>query len=267
MKTFISILLFDLLGFLGCSGSNDGTSTVSATFNGEASPVTPFGIIDILDPSYQWTPVPGASRYHLLVQEAIEDPTTQDSTETYIIDEWHTAEEAGCASEEVLCTVHPGIITVGKHSWTVQACATQDCGAWSEPLNYDVKPTPVSTETRFTINGDGTVTDNNTQLMWTYDPGAVGTTTWAGALNFCNDLVLPDSGYSDWRLPTIYELYPILVFHGNPEQHIYYWTSTEVWGNEDPSMTWVVYRDGPMKYKKFDVNDSAYVWPVRGGYH
>jgi len=269
MKTFISILLFGLLGFLGCSGSSDGTSAINATFKGEASPVTPFGIIDILDPNYQWTPVRGASRYHLLVQEAIEDSTTQDSTETYVIDEWYTAEEAGCASEEVLCSVHPGIVTIGEHSWTVKPCAGQECGLWSEPLNYDVSPTPVSTETRFTINGDGAVTDNNTTLMWTYNRGDVGTTTWEGAINFCNDLVLPDdSGYSDWRLPTLYELYPLIAYIGIRERPIYFWTSTEMWGNEDPSMTWVVYRDdGPWKYKKFDVNDSAYVWPVRGGYH
>ena len=137
MKTFISILLFGLLGFLGCSGSDDDTSSATATFNGKASPVTPFGIIDILGPSYQWTPVPGASRYHLLVKGAIEDSTTQDSSETYVIDEWYTAEEAGCASEEVLCAVHPGIVTIGKNTWTVQACASQECGMWSNPLNFD----------------------------------------------------------------------------------------------------------------------------------
>ncbi len=266
MKTFIGILLFGLLGFLGCSGSNDGTSTVTATFNGEASPVTPFGIIDILDPSYQWTPVPGASKYHLLVQEAIEDSTTQDSTETYIIDEWYTAEEAGCASEEVLCTVHPGIVTIDENTWKVQACSSQECGLWSEPLNYDVSPTPLSSETRFTFNGDGTFTDNYTTLMWTMTRHS-GLTTWEGAINFCNDLVLPDGGYSDWRLPTLYELYPLILEEGILPQDVHLWTSTEVWGNEDPSMTYVVYSDGSNKYKKHDVNDSGYGLPVRGGYH
>ena len=264
MKTFISILLFGLLGFLGCSGSNDGTSAVT----GEASPVTPFGIIDILDPSYQWTPVPGASRYHLLVQEAIEDSTTQDSTETYIIDEWHTAEEAGCASEEVLCTVHPGIVTIGENTWKVQACASQECGLWSEPLNYDVSPTPVSTETRFTFNGDGTVTDNNTRLMWAIDVGAIGITTWARAIRFCNDLVLPASGYSDWRLPTLYEIFPLfeaLSLHTEP---IYYWTSTEQWGPEVPSMVWCVYTDGHYTtYVKMMDEYYAHVMPVREVYH
>ena len=229
MKAIVVILLVGLFGFLGCSDGNDGNNT----FTGEATPVAPFGIIDTLDPMYEWTSVPGATKYRLLVQ---------DEDDTVKVDEWYTAEESGCASEEVSCTVHPGIVSVYENTWKVQACATQDCGVWSEPLNYYVSPTPVSTETRYTINYDGTVTDNNSRLMWTINPGAVGTTTWAGALNFCNDLVLPDdSGYSDWRLPTIYELYPVLVYIGIPEPHIYFWTSTEVWGNEDPSMTWVVY--------------------------
>jgi hypothetical protein len=228
--------------------------------------VTPFGIIDILGPSYQWTPVPGASRYHLLVKEAIEDSTAQDSSETYVIDEWYTAEEAGCASEEVLCTVHPGIVTIGKNTWTVQACASQECGMWSVPLNYDAKPSLVSTDERFTFNGDGTFTDNYTTLMWPISRQS-SLVTWEGAINFCNNLVLPDGGYSDWRLPTLYELYPLNQELGPLPPDMHFWTSTEVWGNEDPSMTYVVYSDGPNKYKKYDVNDSAYGYPVRGGYH
>ena len=135
MNKIICILVVGLLGFLGCSGSdNDGTST----FAGEASPVTPFGIIDILDPSYQWTPVPGASRYRLLVQDANQASTIQDTAENAVIDEWYTTEEAGCASEEVLCTVHPGIVNISENTWKVQACASQECGLWSEPLNYDI---------------------------------------------------------------------------------------------------------------------------------
>ena len=264
MNKSIGILLIGFLGFLGCSDGDDGTSAVT----GEASPVTPFGIIDILDPSYQWTPVPGATRYRLLVQDANQASTIQDTAENAVIDEWYTAEEAGCASEKVLCTVHPGIVTVGEHSWKVQACAPQECGFWSEPLNYDVSPTPVSTETRFTENGDGTVTDNNTRLMWAIDVGAIGITSWAGAISFCNDLVLPASGYSDWRLPTLYEISPLLEALSLHTEPIYYWTSTERWGPEDPSMVWVVYTEGPFTaYGLRTVSCCAHAMPVRGGYH
>jgi hypothetical protein len=129
MNKIIIILMFGLLGFLGCSDSDDGTSVVT----GEANPVAPFGIIDTLDPIYEWTSVPGATKYRLLVQ---------DANEAVAIDEWYTAEESGCASEEVFCTVHPGIVSVYENTWKVQACAYQECGLWSEPLNYDVSPRP-----------------------------------------------------------------------------------------------------------------------------
>lgn len=39
MKTIIGILLVGLLGFLGCSDSDDDTNTI-----GEATPVAPFGV-------------------------------------------------------------------------------------------------------------------------------------------------------------------------------------------------------------------------------
>jgi len=124
MKRIIGILLIGLLGFLGCGGSDDGTSTAI----GEAIPVAPFGIIDTLDPLYEWTSVPWATKYRLLVQ---------DANETVVIDEWYTAEDSGCASEEVLCTGHPGIVTVYENTWKVQACTNQECGLWSEPLRYE----------------------------------------------------------------------------------------------------------------------------------
>ncbi|HUU03010.1 MAG TPA: DUF1566 domain-containing protein [Myxococcota bacterium] len=59
-------------------------------------------------------------------------------------------------------------------------------------------------------NGDGTVTDLNTGLMWQQDPGEKLTNdeAVAGAAHF--DL----AGYDDWRLPTIKELYSLILFSG-----------------------------------------------------
>lgn len=51
-------------------------------------------------------------------------------------------------------------------------------------------------------NGDGTVTDLDTGLMWQQVPSAA--TTWGGAITNAENLVL--GGYSDWRLPNIKEL-------------------------------------------------------------
>ncbi len=52
------------------------------------------------------------------------------------------------------------------------------------------------------INGDGTVTDKNTGLMW--QQKTAGKMTWKDALSYCENLEL--AGYDDWRLPTIKEL-------------------------------------------------------------
>jgi len=59
-------------------------------------------------------------------------------------------------------------------------------------------------------NGDGTVTDLNTGLMWTRDPGPKKTyqEAVAGARQ-CRV-----GGYDDWRLPTVKELYSLILFSG-----------------------------------------------------
>ena len=59
-------------------------------------------------------------------------------------------------------------------------------------------------------NGDGTVSDLNTGLMWQQDPGAKKTydRAVAGATS-CRT-----GGYADWRLPTIKELYSLINFSG-----------------------------------------------------
>ncbi len=57
---------------------------------------------------------------------------------------------------------------------------------------------------RFTDNGDGTVTDNLTGLMWDQTGNRFGTSTWAQALIDANGL--PLAGYGDWRLPNVGEL-------------------------------------------------------------
>lgn len=62
----------------------------------------------------------------------------------------------------------------------------------------------------YTDNGNGTVTDNNTGLMWQKDYGDKKTynDAMAGAAS-CNT-----GGYTDWRLPTIKELYSLIEFTG-----------------------------------------------------
>ncbi len=106
---------------------------------------------------------------------------------------------------------------------------------------------------RFTDNGDGTVTDNLTGLIWLKDancsetvggiPRDGGLMDWPAALAWCNSLGRGSCGLSDnsaagdWRLPNINEL-KSLVDHsrhdpdlpaGHPfsnVQSVWYWSST-----------------------------------------
>jgi hypothetical protein len=59
-------------------------------------------------------------------------------------------------------------------------------------------------------NGDGTVTDLNTGLIWQQKP--VGKVTYGEAVAGADKLNL--GGYNDWRLPDIKELYSLILFSG-----------------------------------------------------
>ncbi len=61
----------------------------------------------------------------------------------------------------------------------------------------------------YTDNDNGTITDNNTGLMW---QKGIKKITWADA---ASDAVLDGTGeYTDWRVPTIKELYSLINFNG-----------------------------------------------------
>jgi hypothetical protein len=71
------------------------------------------------------------------------------------------------------------------------------------------------TESDYTDNGDGTITDNVTGLMWEQSPSQGKKFTWKEAMNGLDDFNTQNfAGYSDWRIPTLKELYSIVQFSG-----------------------------------------------------
>jgi hypothetical protein len=233
MKTFIGILLVGFLGFLGCSGCDDTTSTTSTTV-GEAIPVAPFGIVETPTPTYEWTPVPSATKYRLVVQETNQAATMQDTNETAVIDEWYTAEEADCTSEGNLCMVTPEIEVIGENEFKIVACANEECGLRSETLTFDFT---ALNRPRFTDNGDGTVTDNKTNLMWSKDASRCGNGMLPEAKRCCAELSL--AGHTDWLLPSISELRSLIdqsqsnpaLPIGNPFEHVMQWGDDAYWSS------------------------------------
>jgi hypothetical protein len=119
-------------------------------------------------------------------------------------------------------------------------------------------------------NGDGTVTDTGTGLMWQQMSLNINL-TWESALLYGETLDL--AGYDDWRIPTQKELQSIVVYsRWNPAidttlfpgtASFYYWSSTS--SNSDPYFAWSVnFDDGtvlPLSKTIADLNVRA----VRGG--
>ena len=65
---------------------------------------------------------------------------------------------------------------------------------------------------RYRDNGDGTVSDLNTGLMWQKTPNLNRKVTFAEAGRQAKTLRL--GGHADWRFPTIKELYSLIDFNG-----------------------------------------------------
>ncbi len=75
---------------------------------------------------------------------------------------------------------------------------------------YGQDGTYTGNQPSYADNEDGTVTDNVTDLMWQQDMGDQMTWSEANALADSSEL----AGYTDWRLPTIKELYSLILFTG-----------------------------------------------------
>jgi len=136
------------------------------------------------------------------------------------------------------------------------------CG--TAPVGQDAEYTASNSGTlnpSFTDNGNETITDNNTNLMWQKcsrglsgagcATGTVVTNYWADALSYCEGLNF--AGQTDWRLPNVKELQSIVNYQNySPAidttyfpatQSAYYWSGT-TYGDNPASAWYVNFYDG-----------------------
>ena len=81
---------------------------------------------------------------------------------------------------------------------STQAPSAQAFGPEINPTIAPIQPRPPAGELSFKDNGDGTITDLRTGLMWEKSDSGWGE-TWSHAMNYCKELSL--AGHSDWWLP------------------------------------------------------------------
>jgi hypothetical protein len=135
---------------------------------------------------------------------------------------------------------------------------------------------------RFIDNGNGTVTDLLTGLIWLKNAGAFAAQNWATALNAANNLASGNAGLTDgsmpgdWRLPNVRELQSLVDYGqfspvlGTPFTNVHsnwYWTSST---DEESIVHTGVDRAWAVNFNAgaitgFPKTDNYYVLCVRGG--
>ena len=142
---------------------------------------------------------------------------------------------------------------------------------WPFDTIGSVSSDDVSTATGgYADNGDGTVTDTSTGLMWQQQAGSSSNQTWEQALAYCEGLNL--GGHTDWRLPTTKELRSLADYNQYAPAinatyfpntvSSFYWSSTT--NAYYTSFAWGVYFDNGLGYYT-NKSSSYYVRAVRGG--
>ncbi|MBF0212756.1 MAG: tandem-95 repeat protein [Magnetococcales bacterium] len=262
-------------GTLSVTGSTAATGTLSATdadgdsltyaivANGSKGTLT---LTNSATGAYRYTPNSGATGTDTFTYKA-SDGTTDSNTATVTVT--IAATTSGGTGEAL-------VIKSGQTT----SYATGDDGdlekgvAWANP--------------RFTDQGDGTVKDNLTALVWMKNANCWNNQTWDNAFTKIEGLnagTVSCSGYTtgthtDWRLPNREELSSLIDYgHYNPAlpsghpfsgvQSGNYWSATTHAYNT--GFAWLVnLNDGTVYIAYGSVNaghktSALYVWPVRGG--
>ncbi len=122
--------------------------------------------------------------------------------------------ECGCQGGASAAPALPGGLAVGSIVDTAQTRCYSAAGVMSAPAPgqtfYGQDAQFDGLQPAYRDNGDGTVSDLNTGMMWQQDPG--DKVTFAQAVAGADGFSL--AGFTDWRLPTIKELYSLTRFDG-----------------------------------------------------
>ncbi len=119
---------------------------------------------------------------------------------------------------------------------------------------------------RFVDNGNGTVTDTATNLMWTKNANPFGRLNWYDATASCSSFSI--SGIGGWRLPNKYELKNLSdAIRGEHPftgvQSSSYWSSTS-YADKPFVYAWAADMLSGRVYTGIK-SGTYHVWPVRAG--
>ncbi len=152
----------------------------------------------------------------------------------------------------------------------ITCAGTGHDGALQEGVDW---PAP-----RFVDNGDGTVSDRLTGLVWLADANCFGPRLWTLAVADAYALASGSCGLADgseatdWRLPNVKQLASLLDYSeqapaipaGHPFLEVqgvdFYWTSTTA--VSDTTQAWTISLEHGLILENFKIASRS-VWPVR----
>jgi len=187
---------------------------------------------------------------------------------------------SGPAPEAIVCNSGGGVPATGQDKCYDSVGSVIDCASADYPGQDGFYRAGCPKEGRYVDNGDGTVSDTCTGLVWQKDTADVNGNgaddpedglRWSQVLKYCDSIVF--AGRDDWRLPNIGELLSIVdygrsdpaidpVFGGVGDLH---WSSSPSSHSGEIGRAFVVYFRGGTSDSNWDTGGPARVRAVRSG--
>jgi len=129
---------------------------------GAATLVSPSGTITDITPRYTWNAVPGARSYYLWVNDSKGNR----------INQWYTAEQAGCPAGTGQCTLNPSVeLSPGLGQWWIRTRNGAGDGPWSVGMNFSVNIALPGVATL--VSPSGSISSTTPTFRWDEVPGAL----------------------------------------------------------------------------------------------
>jgi hypothetical protein len=178
-----------------------GVGTPASGQPAAATLISPAADVSGSTVAFTWTSAPTATWYHLWLGR---------SDSTFVMEQWYTAEHAGCAAGGTCTITVTPPIDAGAFIWYIRTWAPSGYGPWSLAHMFTVNKPPPAWSTklppsrRFTVVLDGlAVLDNETGLVWQRTPS---TAAIDGDLSRGMCIGASTGSRAGWRLPTAAEL-------------------------------------------------------------
>jgi hypothetical protein len=247
-----------------------GVSTPAWAQPGPATLISPSADVAGSTIAFTWQSAPAATWYQFWLGKA---------DATLVMDQWYTAEHAGCGGGATCSITLTPPISAGAYIWHIRTWGPSGYGPWSPAHMFTFRDVvqawsgKLPPSRRFTLVLDaGAVLDNETGLVWQRTP-STATMTFTATQSACTLSSL--ASRAGWRVPSISELQTLLDLSGVspalppghpfilPVSPGYYWSSTTSISAADNH--YVINFSGTGQTTVSSSGAMIKVWCVRGG--